>query len=88
MTDRLKTVYPPKTSFCGGIKIDRGILIPRKMMVLDYGVASNATNDAVSVFCSICFFSCEKSLCSFQYFKFKLSSNVTFQNFDVLGFAK
>ena len=26
MTDRLKTVYPPKTSFCGGIMIHLNVL--------------------------------------------------------------
>ena len=34
------------------------------------------------------FFSCEKSLCYFQYYTFTWSSNVTFQNFDVLEFVK
>ena len=29
MTDRLKTVYPPKTSFCGGYNYGRSILCLR-----------------------------------------------------------
>ena len=52
-------------------------------------VTSNARNWTVSfVFGSVSFFSFEKSLCYFQYFNFTKSSNVTFQNFDVLKFVK
>ena len=39
-------------------------------------------------FRSVCLFSCEKSLCYFQYFNFRYSSNVTFQHFDALKFVK
>ena len=34
-------------------------------------------------FCSVCFVSCEKPVCCFQYFKLASSSNVNFQNFDI-----
>ena len=36
MTDRLKTVYPPKTTFCGG-RFAGGIII-RKCMVIEKGM--------------------------------------------------
>ena len=62
--------------------------MPKQTMAPDYGVASNAKNLTVSFFRSVCFFSCEKSLFHFQYFNFKKSSNVTFQNFDVHKFVK
>ena len=60
----------------------------KRTMVPDYGVAVNARNRTVSIFLSVCFFSCEKSLCYFHYFNFTYSSNVTFQNSDVLKFVK
>ena len=62
--------------------------MPKPTMVPGYGVASNARNRTVSFFRSVCFFSCEKSRCYFQYFNFMSSSNVTFQNFDGLKFVK
>ena len=63
--------------------------MPKQTMAPDYArVASNARNRTVSFFRSVCFFSCEKFLCYFQYFNFTKSSNVTFQNFDVLKFVK
>ena len=39
-------------------------------MFPDYGVASDARNRAVSCLCCVCYFSCEKSQCYFQYFNF------------------
>ena len=62
--------------------------MPKRTMVPDYGVALTARNRTVSFFRSVCSFSCEKSLCYFQYFNFKYSSIVTFKNFDVLKFVK
>ena len=60
----------------------------KRTMVPGYGVVSNAKNRTSSFIRSVCLFSCEKSLCYFQYFNFTLSSNVTFQNCDVLWFLK
>ena len=60
----------------------------KRTMVPDYGVASNARNQTVSLFRSVCFYSCEKSLFCFQYFNFTQSSNVPFQYFDVLEFVQ
>ena len=60
----------------------------RRTMVPDYGVVSNARKRTVSFFRSVCYFSCEKSLCYFHYFNFTQYSNDTFQNFDVLKVVK
>ena len=62
--------------------------MPKRKMILYYGVASNARNRTVSFFRSVCFFSCGKSLCYFHYFNFTQSSNDSFQNCDVLKFVK
>ena len=66
-------------------KIERGNLISKRTMVPDFGDASNARNRTVSFFRSFWFFFLVKSpYAFFQYFSFTLSSNVTFQKFDVL----
>ena len=48
-------------------KIDRGNLIPKRTMVPDDGVTSNAKNRTVSFFRAVCFFSCEKALLSVSF---------------------
>ena len=45
-------------------------LMPRRTMVPDYAVGSNARNRTISFFRSVCFFPCKKSLCYFHYFNF------------------